>query len=109
MAAMRGARRLGLEAAAAPARAQAAVGLDDHVADVAGVAVGAVEQPAVEHDAAADAGRHDHGEEVRHARGGAAPALAERQRLGVVVDVHRQAGSARPAAAAAGSRASPGC
>ena len=45
-----------------------AVGLDDHVADVAGVAVGAVEQPAVEHDAAADAGRHDHGEEVAHAR-----------------------------------------
>ena len=46
------------------ARAQAAVGLDDHVADVAGVAAGAVEQPAVEHDAAADAGGHDHGQEV---------------------------------------------
>ena len=49
-------RRLGLEAAAAPARARATFGLDDEVADVAGVAVGAVEQPAVEHDAAADAG-----------------------------------------------------
>ena len=42
------------------AGARPAVGLDDHVADVAGVAVGAVEQPAVEHDPAADAGRHDH-------------------------------------------------
>ena len=41
-----------------------AVGLDDDVADVAGVAGGAVEQAAVEHDPAADAGRHDHGDEV---------------------------------------------
>ena len=68
------------------------VGLDDHVADVAGVAVGAVEQAAVEHDAAADAGRHDHPDVVARARRRADPTLAERERLGVVVDERRQAG-----------------
>ena len=44
--------RLGLEAAPAPAGAGPAVGLDHHVADVAGVARRPVEQPAVEHDPA---------------------------------------------------------
>ena len=64
-----GARRLGLEAArGAPQPHAAPVGLDDDVADVAGVAGGAVEQPAVEHDPAADPGRHHHGEEVRARR-----------------------------------------
>ena len=53
--------------------------------------VGAVEQPAVEHDAAADAGRHDHADVVAHAARRAEPAFAERERLGVVVDEHRQA------------------
>ena len=56
--------RLGLEAALRAAGARAPVGLDDDVADVAGVAVVAVEEPAVEDDAAADAGRHDHREVV---------------------------------------------
>ena len=54
----RQARRLGLEAAAGAAAAAPAVGLDDDVADVAGVGRRPVEQLAVEHDAAADAGRH---------------------------------------------------
>src|SRR5690348_4922983 len=58
--------------------------------DVTGVAAGAVEQPAVAHDAAPDSGRHDHADEVAFAGGGADPALAERERLGVVVDPHRQ-------------------
>ena len=44
----------------APHAALVAVGLDDDVADVPGVAAAAVEQPAVGDDAAADAGRHDH-------------------------------------------------
>ena len=92
-----------------PHGARPAVGLDDDVADVAGVAVGAVEQPAVEHDAAAHAGGHDHGDEVAHAPGRAAPALAEGERLGVVVDAAPAGRSAPPAAPAAGSPASPGC
>ena len=60
----REARRLGLEAARGAARAAPPVRLDDDVADVAGVAGGTVDQLAVEHDAAADAGRHDDRAEV---------------------------------------------
>ena len=74
-------------AAAAPAS-----GFDDHVTDVARVAVGTVEQPAVEHDAAADAGRHDHRDVVALTGGGAEPAFSEGQRLRVVVDPGRQTG-----------------
>ena len=64
-----------------------AAGHDDHVTDVAGVAQGPVQQPPVEDDATADAGAHDHGDEVAVAGGGAQPALAQGQRLGIVVDV----------------------
>jgi hypothetical protein len=63
------------------------------VPDVSRVAVGAVEQPAVEHDATAHAGRHDHGDEVARARGRALPTLADGQRLGVVVDERGQTGA----------------
>jgi hypothetical protein len=66
------------------------VGFHDDVADMARVAVGAVEQPAVEHDAATDAGRHDHAEVVVAPGRGADPAFAERERLRVVVDEGRQ-------------------
>ena len=55
------------------ARARPAVGLDDDVADVAGVARRPVEQPAVDHDPAAHARRHDHGEVVARAAGRARP------------------------------------
>ena len=82
----RAARRLCFEAAARAARALAPVGLDDDVADVAGVPLPAVEQAAVEHDAAADARRHDHADVVVLVARRARPALAERERLGVVVD-----------------------
>ena len=51
----RQARRLGVEAAAGTARAPSTVGVDDQVADVAGVGRRPVEQLAVEDDAAADA------------------------------------------------------
>ena len=45
-----------LEAAEAAAHARPAVGLDDHVADVAGVADPSLQQPAAGDDAATDAG-----------------------------------------------------
>ena len=93
----------------APHAHRRAVGLDDHVADVAGVAVGAVEQAAVEHDAAADAGGHDHGDEVALAHRRAPPPLAQGQRLGVVVDVDRAGRWPRPAGPGAGTPARPGC
>ena len=76
----------------APHAADGAVGLDDDVADVAGVAVGAVEQPTVEDDPAPDAGRHHHGQVVPMPSGRAEPALPEGQGLGVVVDGGGQAG-----------------
>ena len=59
--------------------------------DVAGVAVGTVEQAAVEDDAAADAGGHHHGDEVVLAGGRAAPPFPEGKGLGVVVDEREQA------------------
>ena len=71
--------------------------------------VGAVEQAAVEHDAAADAGRDDHAEVVVAAARRADPTFAERERLGVVVDEHRQAGVLGERAPATGSRATRGC
>ena len=49
----------------------------------------AVEQAAIQHDAAADARRHDHRDEVPLAACGAQPALGQGEGLGVVVDVDR--------------------
>ena len=85
-------------AAAAPA-----VGLDDDVPDVAGVGRRAVEQLAVEHDAAADAGRHRQHAVVVVALGRALPALGEGQRLAVEVAVHAGAGRARASRARSGN------
>ena len=84
----RQARRLGLEAAAGAAAAPPAVGVDDDVADVAGVGRRAVEQLAVEHDAAADRRRHGDHAVVVVTLGRAHPALGQRQRLAVEVAVH---------------------
>jgi hypothetical protein len=67
------------------------VGDDDDVSDVARVAEPAIEQPAVEHDAAAHTRRHDHGDVVVVAGRGADPPFAERQRLCIVVHERRQA------------------
>jgi hypothetical protein len=77
-----------LDAAARAAPAQVAVGLDDHMADVPGVAAVAAEQAPVAHDSAADACRHDHADVVAHADRGSSPSFPERKRLGVVVDEH---------------------
>ena len=64
--------------------------VDGYVADVTRIARRAVEQPPVQHDAAADTHRDDHRHVVRAAACGAEPALAQGERLGVVVDVGRQ-------------------
>ncbi len=79
------------------------------MANVTGVPVVAVEQSAIQHDAATHAGRHHHGQVVVDAAGRAQPALAQGQRLGVVVHRHRQAQMAVPGGHGAGSRARPGC
>jgi hypothetical protein len=49
-------RSFRLETSVRAATAQPPAGLDDHVTDVAGIARLAVEQPAVDDDAAADTG-----------------------------------------------------
>ena len=84
--------RLSLEAAPTAADTRAAIGLDDHVPDVTGVAQTTAEQPSVENDAAADAGRHDHGDEVALPGRGTPPALGQRQRFRIVVHEGRYAG-----------------
>ena len=88
--------------------AGAAVGHDDDVADVARVPEPPVEQPPVEHDAAADAGRHHHGR-CNRADPTAAPTQPspEREGLGVVVDERRRARSTRPGGPAGGTTRQP--
>ena len=101
---------VGLHAAAAPARAAAAVHLDDHVADLAG---GAAAGPrlAVEHDAAADAGAPEHAEERRVLARRAELELRGGGHRHVVADRDRRADgvatAARPAGTGRSSRA--GC
>ena len=85
-------RRFRLETAAGAAAAPPTPRLDDDVADVTGVAGRPVEQLAVDHEAATDAGRHGHGAEARHVAGGAEPPLRQRQRLGIEISVHRKTG-----------------
>ncbi len=83
---------VGLQAAAAAAVARATLGLDDDVPEVAGVAQPSVEQPSAAHQPAADTRAHHDPDEVAHAHRGTAPGLAERERLGVVVDDHGELG-----------------
>jgi hypothetical protein len=59
------------------------------VADVAGVAAGAMVEAAVEDEAAADPGGDGHAEQVPGAGSGALPVLAHGEADGVVVDQHR--------------------
>ena len=77
-------------AGAAPAAPP--VGLDDDVPDVAGVGRRAVEQLAVEDDAAADPRRHGQHAVVVVTLGRALPALGEGERLAVELAVHTGAG-----------------
>ncbi len=87
-----GTRRLGLEAAVGAAGTQPSLWHNDHMTDVSGVPGRTVEQPTVQHDAAADAGRHDHGDEVACSLRRADPSLSQRQCFRVVVDVNVESG-----------------
>src|SRR5256885_5014498 len=73
----RGARGVRLEAAIVAAFAAAAVGIDGHVADLAGDVGGAVIDLAVEHDAAADPGADREADDVARPARPAAPPSAE--------------------------------
>ncbi len=87
-----GTRCFCFEASARPTRAEAAVGLDDHVSHVAGVPRRPLEQSAVDDDSPAHAGGHHHGQEVAPAARRPGPALGQRQRLGVVVQGDNETG-----------------
>ncbi len=66
--------------------------LYDEMTDVPGVRAFAVEQAAVQHDAATDTRAHHHGDVVVEAPRRPPPPLTEGQRLGVVVHPHVEAG-----------------
>src|SRR5207302_2915715 len=63
---------------------------DRHVAELAGEAIGAVEEPAAGHDRAADAGRDRQVDEVVVALRGAERPLAEGRDVRVPVEERRQ-------------------
>ena len=65
------------------------------MADLAGGAAVAVEEPVLEHDAGADAGGDLDEDRAVVAAGDAVPVLGEGAEVGVVVDVHRRRRSAR--------------
>src|SRR5690606_5050480 len=76
-------------AVAAAAAGWSAVRFHDDVSDVPRVAGAAVDEPAAEDEAAADAGRDDHAQHVRDAPPGPAPVFGHGQADGVVVDPYR--------------------
>ena len=75
---------------AAAARAQRAVGFDNHVADVATIAGPAVDNSAAEYQAAADARRHHHAEHVVDTDASALPVFGSSEADRVVVQPNRQ-------------------
>ena len=79
-----------LPAASVPALAAVATGNADHVAPLPGHPVGATEQIAVDHQAAADARTQGDADHHRRATAGAEPVLRPRRSVGVVVDDQRQ-------------------
>ena len=86
-----GTRGVGLEAAVVAALAAPAFGIDRGVADLARHVRGSVVQPAVEDDAASDAGADRNADGVPRAARRADPPLAEHRAVGVVVERGRQA------------------
>lgn len=84
-----------LDAAATTASARWPVGIGDDMADVAGVATAAVDQPATEHETTTDTGRYDHAEHVRHTAPSTAPVLGDDDGHCVVVDAYGNAGIGR--------------
>ena len=89
-----GARSEALPAAAAAARARWAVGVDDHVPDLAGEARGADLDPVVHDDAAADARAERDHHDVMEAAGGAEAMFGQHGEVGVVLDDDRSPGEA---------------
>jgi len=83
----RGTARLCLEHAASVPGQLETVGFDDDMTDMAGVAIGPVEQATSQDDAPAHPGGHHHREIVAHPNGCAKPPFGERKRLCIVVDV----------------------
>ena len=75
-----------LEAAAVAAAANGALGADADVAELACEAGDAAMEPAVDHDAGADARRDHHVDDVREAAAGAERELGESAEVRVVVD-----------------------
>ena len=73
-----------LPAAPPPTRAGRAVGVDDHVAELAGETVGADQEAAPGHDATADARAERHHDQVRLAPPDAQSPLGQRRARGVV-------------------------
>ena len=84
------ARGVGLEAAVVAALAAAALGVDGGVPDLAGHVRGAVIEPAVEDDPAADAGADGEPDRVPAPLRGADPPLAQHGAVGVVVERRRE-------------------
>ena len=105
------ARGVALPAPPLAAHARRSVGVDDHVAGLAGEAVGPALQPAADHEAAADAGAQGDQHHVGGAAAGTERPLGLGGAGGVVVDDHgarRGAPRGRPAAAARRPRAGSG-
>ena len=103
----RAARGERLEAAMRAAGAERPVRRDDHVADMAGHAAAAMQQTAVDHDAAADAGADRHIDEMAEAPGAAEFPLAIGGRDPVILDDDGQA-EFSASVAASGNSSQPG-
>ena len=70
-----------------------AVGVDDDVADVAGIAGAAEVRRTALHQSAADTGRHHHAEQELRLLAGPAPVLPQGQADDVACQPNRQAGA----------------
>src|SRR5579883_1500028 len=84
-------RCVGLEATQSAAVTRSAIGIEDGMSDFAGGAGGAVIDFASIHNPRADAGSHEHANEVVAFFAGAEVHLAKRRHLDVVPDLHRNA------------------
>lgn len=83
---------LGLETPAGTACTATTAGFDDHMTDVARIAAFAIEQLAVQNDAATHAGRHNHCEEVVVTARRTLPPLTQGESLRIAVAEHRKPG-----------------
>ena len=84
-------RGFGFETTACSTTTAMAIRLDDHMADVTGIAGRTFQQAAIDHDATADPGAHHHAEKVRFTLGRAEPSFGERKCLRIEISEHRHA------------------